>query len=30
MVFQGGMPEWLGKKLPVQTGTRPGVFPKEK
>jgi hypothetical protein len=30
MIFQGGMPEWTGKGLPVITGSTPGTFPKAK
>jgi hypothetical protein len=28
MIFQGGMPEWTGKGLPVMTGVKAGTFPK--
>jgi 3-mercaptopyruvate sulfurtransferase SseA len=27
-IFQGGMPEWSGKGLPVQKGNKPGALPK--
>jgi 3-mercaptopyruvate sulfurtransferase SseA len=27
MIFQGGMPEWTAKGLPVATGRGPGTFP---
>lgn len=29
-VFQGGMPEWSGKGLPVQKGSKPGTLPKSR
>jgi rhodanese-related sulfurtransferase len=25
-VFQGGMPEWVGKGYPVRSGNEPGKF----
>ncbi len=26
LIFQGGVPEWKGKNLPVATGRQPGSY----